>query len=80
MNLKPVIYFVFCISLFACKNSVNDGLLFEKFQSPDANARPMVRWWWNDDRIEAEEIRRELAVMKEAGIGGVEVNPIAMRS
>ncbi len=78
MNLKLVIYFAFCISLFACRNSVNDGLLFEKFQTPDANARPMVRWWWNDDRLEAEEIRRELAVMKKAGIGGVEINPIAM--
>ena len=79
MNLRPVICFAFCISLFACSNSVNDGLLFEKFQNPDANARPMVRWWWNDDRLEAEEIRRELGVMKKAGIGGVEINPIAMR-
>jgi len=80
MNLKPVVFFAFCIFLFACRNNVDDGLLFEKFQNPDANARPMVRWWWNDDRLEAEEIRRELAVMKKAGLGGVEINPIQMRT
>ena len=79
MNLRPLIYFAYCILLFACKSGENDGLLYEKFQNPDANARPMVRWWWNDDRIEADELIRELAVMKKAGIGGVEINPIAMR-
>ncbi|MBA7525734.1 hypothetical protein ES705_17887 [subsurface metagenome] len=41
-------------------------------------ARPMVRWWWNGNCVEADEIKRELAVMKKAGIGGVEINSIAM--
>jgi hypothetical protein len=40
------------------------------------SARPFVRWWWNGDRLTADEILRELDVMKEAGIGGVEINPI----
>ncbi|MCK4854997.1 MAG: hypothetical protein KAT31_12060, partial [Bacteroidales bacterium] len=40
------------------------------------SAKPFVRWWWNGDRLTAEEILRELDVMKEAGIGGVEINPI----
>ena len=51
--------------------------LFALFEDPPVRARPFVRWWWNGDCIEVEEIRRELDVMKAAGIGGVEVNPIA---
>ena len=39
-------------------------------------ARPFVRWWWNGDRIEADEVVRELHMLKDAGIGGVEINPI----
>ena len=78
MKIKTVLYLAFFISLIGCRNSVEDDSLFEKFQSPEANARPMVRWWWNDNRVEAEEIMRELAVLKKAGIGGVEINPIAM--
>jgi hypothetical protein len=36
----------------------------------------MVRWWWNGDRVVGDEVLRELDVMKAAGIGGVEINPI----
>ncbi len=46
------------------------------FQNPPARCRPMVRWWWNGDRVEASELLRELDVLKAAGIGGVEINPI----
>jgi hypothetical protein len=50
--------------------------LYLGFQDPPMSARPFVRWWWNGDRLSADEILRELDVMKEAGIGGVEINPI----
>jgi hypothetical protein len=36
-----------------------------------------VRWWWNGDKLSAKEILRELDIMRDAGIGGVEINPIA---
>lgn len=52
--------------------------LFQAFQNPPVEARPFVRWWWNGDCVEEKEILRELDVMKKAGIGGVEINPIAM--
>ena len=51
--------------------------LYAVFRDPPAEARPFVRWWWNGDCIEVDELERELDVMKAAGIGGVEVNPIA---
>jgi len=40
------------------------------------SARPFVRWWWNGDKLTEKEILRELDLLKEAGIGGVEINPI----
>ncbi len=53
--------------------------LYEGFLRPDAEAKPFVRWWWNGNCVSREEIARELDLLKEAGIGGVEINPIAMR-
>jgi hypothetical protein len=50
--------------------------LYAAFQAPPMAARPFVRWWWNGNKLSASEIVRELDVMKAAGIGGVEINPI----
>ncbi|RPI27115.1 MAG: hypothetical protein EHM61_09530 [Acidobacteria bacterium] len=52
--------------------------LYDAFRNPPATARPFVRWWWNGSRVNEKEILRELDVMKAAGIGGVEINTIAM--
>lgn len=52
--------------------------LYDGFESPPASARPFVRWWWNGNCPTEHEVLRELDVMKAAGIGGVEINPIAM--
>jgi hypothetical protein len=51
--------------------------LYQLFKNPDASYRPYVRWWWNGDKIEKSELARELRILKEAGIGGVEINPIS---
>lgn len=52
------------------------SVLFETFKNPPVTAKPFVRWWWNGNRLSKEEILRELDILKEAGIGGVEINPI----
>jgi hypothetical protein len=57
-------------------NSEAEDKLFTLFQNPPVTARPFVRWWWNGDKVTASELLRELDVLKEAGIGGVEINPI----
>jgi hypothetical protein len=54
----------------------NDNL-FIIFQNPPVTAKPFVRWWWNGNKLTATEILRELDVLCSAGIGGVEINPIA---
>tara|TARA_R110002050_G_scaffold187015_2_gene321418 strand:- start:80268 stop:83099 length:2832 start_codon:yes stop_codon:yes gene_type:complete len=72
---------VFLISISGCiKNSstVIDDTLFDGFIDPPSDARPFVRWWWNGNHLEKEEIIRQLDVLQKAGIGGVEINPIAM--
>jgi len=51
--------------------------LYIGFQHPPAEAKPFVRWWWNGDKVTAKEIDRQLDVLSRAGIGGVEINPIA---
>lgn len=52
-----------------------DGL-YKLFKDPPSGYRPFVRWWWNGDKVKKEELSRELRLLKEAGIGGVEINPI----
>ncbi len=70
------------VLLFTACDTREDPLpseeLYSLFRDPPMEARPFVRWWWNGDCIEVDELERELDVMKAAGIGGVEINPIAM--
>ena len=54
--------------------------LYEGFRQPSSEYRPFVRWWWNGDKVEADELVREMRLLNEAGIGGVEINPIAFPS
>ncbi|MBO4298383.1 MAG: hypothetical protein J5998_06260 [Clostridia bacterium] len=41
--------------------------------SPPAEARGFTRWWWYGCCVEKDEIERELDFMREAGLGGVEL-------
>ena len=66
------------ILLPACDPPREEQHLYDVFTNPPADARPMARWWWNGNAVEAAELKRELMLMKEAGIGGVEINSIAM--
>jgi len=52
--------------------------LFSLFTNPPTEAKPFVRWWWNGNRLSKKEILRQLDVMKAGGIGGVEINSIAL--
>ncbi len=54
-----------------------DADLYKQFKNPDSRYRPFVRWWWNGDKVEAGELVRQLHLLKAAGIGGVEINPIS---
>ena len=58
------------------EKKLSSNELYELFRNPDSHYHPFVRWWWNGDKVEAKELKRELALLNEAGIGGVEINPI----
>ena len=85
MKLLKLTLLFLAISLLLCRcQPKNEGLsteqLYAEFQQPASEYRPFVRWWWNGDKVEADELVRELRLLKEAGIGGVEINPIAFPS
>jgi alpha-L-rhamnosidase len=46
------------------------------FQNPPDDARMMVRWWWFGPSVQQPELDREMRAMKDAGIGGFEVQPV----
>ncbi len=50
--------------------------IYDGFKTPPPSARPFFRWWWNGNRITQDEVIRELKIMRQAGAGGVEINPI----
>ncbi|MBQ6284319.1 MAG: hypothetical protein IJK70_05965 [Bacteroidales bacterium] len=82
MSVSRRVVLLLCVlaaaaGLFSCSggnSEVED--LYSAFSNPAMSDRPFVRWWWNGAKLSAEEIDRELNVMKEAGIGGVEINTI----
>jgi hypothetical protein len=75
---------LFGIILLLCRCVRHETLtveqLYTEFQQPSMEYHPFVRWWWNGDKVEADELVRELRLLKEADIGGVEINPIAFPS
>ena len=58
-------------------SAISSKSVLKAFRNPEDAYRPYVRWWWNGDRVDEQEIRRELRLLKEAGIAGVEINPIS---
>lgn len=50
--------------------------LRREFVTPPDDSRIMMRWWWFGPAVTDDEIARELRLMKEAGIGGVEIQPV----
>ena len=66
------------VAVKAKRNELSfDSDLYKQFQNPASKYHPFVRWWWNGDKVEAGELVRELHLLKNAGIGGVEINPIS---
>lgn len=54
----------------------NLASLQKAFEKPPDDSRIMVRWWWFGPSATNAELEREMKRMKEAGIGGFEVQPV----
>jgi hypothetical protein len=50
--------------------------LQDHFRNPPEDSKIMVRWWWFGPAVTSEELDREMHAMKDAGIGGFEVQPV----
>jgi hypothetical protein len=46
------------------------------FLNPPDDSRIMMRWWWFGAAVTKPELERELRLMRDGGIGGVEVQPV----
>src|SRR5579863_3485901 len=83
LKISRVIYFLsaFTVMLLITvmaksqKTGVVDEV-YRGFVNPPDNARIMMRWWWFGPAVEKQELKRELNVMRAAGIGGVEIQPV----
>lgn len=51
-------------------------VLARTFRDPPPDSRVMMRWWWFGPSVTDAELTRELRVMHDAGIGGVEIQPV----
>lgn len=69
-----IVALIFMLSGVANAAGVDD--LQKNFQAPPDDARIMMRWWWFGPSVTKPEIERELRVMRDGGIGGVEVQPV----
>ena len=60
------------------KSSADSALTALKatFLNPASSTRPMTRWWWFGGAVTREEITRELTMMRDAGLKGVELQPV----
>jgi glycosyl hydrolase family 106( putative alpha-L-rhamnosidase) len=79
MRVKRLILLLLALAVPSALADDASDPLFASFQQPPAPLRPFVRWWWNGSRVTEAEILRELDALKAAGVGGVEINTIAMR-
>jgi hypothetical protein len=79
--MRSLITFAFAVSfIFApalrvsAQTSVAD--IHRGFERPPDDAKIMMRWWWFGPAVTKPELEREMRVMKDAGIGGFEVQPV----
>ncbi|HQU84675.1 MAG TPA: glycosyl hydrolase [Pyrinomonadaceae bacterium] len=68
------LFLIFTFCNFAFAANIED--LQKNFNAPPDDARIMMRWWWFGPAVTKAELERELRVMKDGGIGGVEVQPV----
>ena len=67
MRNKAIILLFLLLSILACNHETND--LAEGFRNPPEDTRPWVYWYWIDENISMEGIKKDLEAMARVGIG-----------
>ena len=74
--MKRTIAIVSCLVLSACiSRNVEWQQIAAGFQAVPASARPNPLWFWNNTRVEPEELKRQMIGYREAGYGGLSILP-----
>jgi hypothetical protein len=76
--MKTLIFSAIFLACLAASGTAGDPDIAEQrklFVNPPADSRIMMRWWWFGPAVTKTELEREMKLMKEAGIGGFEVQP-----
>src|SRR3954447_7554194 len=60
----------------ATRSSADLDRLEHSFERPPDDARIMMRWWWFGPAVTRPQLEREMKLMREGGIGGIEVQPV----
>ena len=68
--------FLFLILLVSCTSKSKEWQTIERnFQTMPLNVRPNPLWFWNDTRVEPDELILQMAGYRDAGYGGLSILP-----
>jgi alpha-L-rhamnosidase len=67
-------FLLFTAQFVLAQNPVDS--LHRGFLDPPDNAKAMMRWWWFGPAVVKPELAKELETMRDAGMGGVEIQPV----
>jgi hypothetical protein len=76
MNRVTILLAALVCSVCGAQDRGESAQLWQRFQQPPDDARPMMRWWWFGPAVTHTELDREIAAMKAGGFGGFEVQPV----
>src|SRR5262245_24252143 len=78
--MRPSILRILILSFAAYLGQVvpsqNVDNIEAQFKNPPDDSRIMMRWWWFGPSVTKARLEREMRLMKEGGIGGIEVQPV----
>lgn len=74
--MRIYLFMTSILFVIAASTLASSQNLYKGFVNPSVDARPLMRWWWFGPAVERTELRKELETMRDAGIGGVEIQPV----
>ena len=77
-RIFSAVLLLFSCSLFAGQGCTSDkpwAVDLSSFETPPDEARPIARWWWPGGSVSTEQLSLELTALRDAGFGGVEIQP-----
>lgn len=75
-SMKKYLLPILVIVQISCSSQSKEWEIIEQnFQTTPLSVRPNPLWFWNDSRVEPDELTRQMAGYKDAGYGGLSILP-----